>query len=181
MSDRFLEIGKIVGAQGLKGDVRVYPSSDFPERFLEPGKRWLLKPGQSDPQIVKLLGGRYLDGKGLYVVQLSESRDRTAAESLKDSRLFVLASDRPVLEEDEFHIVDLVGLPVFYQQTQALVGTVISVIAAGNDLLEVQPPANSESGEKPKPILIPFVKAIVPIVNLQEQRIEITPPPGLIE
>ncbi|HEY9659223.1 MAG TPA: ribosome maturation factor RimM, partial [Allocoleopsis sp.] len=38
----WLEIGKIVGVQGLKGEVRIYPNSDFPERFEQPGKRWLL-------------------------------------------------------------------------------------------------------------------------------------------
>jgi 16S rRNA processing protein RimM len=181
MPDRFLEIGKIVGAQGLKGEVRVYPSTDFPERFLNPGKRWLLKPGQSDPQIIKLLNGRYLDGKGLYVVQLAEVNDRTQAEALKDAKLFVLDSDRPRLEKDEFHVADLVGLSVFNQTTQVLVGTVISVIAAGNDLLEVKPETPDEPGKKPKTILIPFVKAIVPIVNLHQKRIEITPPLGLIE
>jgi 16S rRNA processing protein RimM len=180
MPDRFLEIGKIVGAQGLKGEVRIYPSSDFPERFLKPGRRWLLKPGQTDPENIKLLHGRYLDGKGLYVVHLAGISDRTQAEALKDARLLVSEQDRPSLEEDEFHIVDLIGLSVFRQDTQALVGTVVSVIAAGNDLLEVQPTRN-ETGEKLKTLLIPFVKAIVPTVDLEQRRIEITPPTGLID
>ena len=70
MTDRFIEIGKIVSTQGLKGEVWVYPNTDFPERFLEPGQRWLLRPGSKEPQPIKLLRGRYLDGKGLYVVQL---------------------------------------------------------------------------------------------------------------
>ena len=48
----------------------MYPNTDFPERFLEPGQRWLLRPGSKEPQPIKLLRGRYLDGKGLYVVQL---------------------------------------------------------------------------------------------------------------
>ncbi|MGL5511579.1 MAG: ribosome maturation factor RimM, partial [Microcoleaceae cyanobacterium] len=39
MSTDFIEIGKIVAAHGLLGEVRVYPESDFPERFLEPGQR----------------------------------------------------------------------------------------------------------------------------------------------
>ena len=37
----WLTVGKIVGAQGLRGDVKVIPSSDFPERFLKSGDRWL--------------------------------------------------------------------------------------------------------------------------------------------
>jgi 16S rRNA processing protein RimM len=180
MPDRFLEIGKVVGAQGLKGEVRVYPSTDFPERFLEAGQRWLLKPGQQEPQTVKLLHGRYLDGKGLYVIQLANVSDRTQAEALKDAKLLVLESDRPLLDDDEFHVADLIGLSVFLQDTQALIGTVISVIAAGNDLLEVQS-IDEAIQKKTKTLLIPFVKAIVPIVDLQHRRIEITPPSGLIE
>jgi len=61
----WLEIGKIVAPQGLDGEVRVYPSSDFPERFLEPGRRWLRRTGAGEPQPVELLFGRYIPGKGL--------------------------------------------------------------------------------------------------------------------
>ncbi|NJL35812.1 MAG: ribosome maturation factor RimM [Leptolyngbyaceae cyanobacterium RM2_2_4] len=171
----WLEIGKIVGVQGLKGEVRVYPNSDFPERFEQPGRRWLLRPGATEPEQIELVSGRYLNGKGLYVLQIKGIGDRTQAEALKDCRLLVPESDRPPLEEGEFHVSDLLGLKVFDQATQALVGTVVDVFAAGNDLLEVE---LSESGAK---TLIPFVKAIVPVVDLQQRRIEITPPAGLIE
>ncbi|MGB3200994.1 MAG: ribosome maturation factor RimM, partial [Nodosilinea sp.] len=43
-TDDWVEIGRIVAPQGVKGEVRVYPSTDFPERFLEPGDRWLKRP-----------------------------------------------------------------------------------------------------------------------------------------
>ncbi|MGL5065919.1 MAG: ribosome maturation factor RimM, partial [Microcoleus sp.] len=76
MSD-WIEIGTIVAAQGLYGEVRIYPNSDFPERFIEPGKRWLLYPNQKEPEAIEFLGGRYVPGKGLYVVELAgvESRE----------------------------------------------------------------------------------------------------------
>lgn len=199
----WLEIGRIVGVQGLKGEVRVYPNSDFPERFLEPGKRWLLRPGASEPEPIDLLSGRYLTGKGLYIIQLAGVNDRTQAETLRDCCLLVPESDRPPLEEDEFHVLDLIGLEVFDQATQKLVGTVVDVIPAGNDLLEVKlndsqravsafeetesqsatnprKPSRSK-GSKAPTVLIPFVKAIVPIVNLEQKRLEITPPQGLLE
>ncbi|NJP08164.1 MAG: ribosome maturation factor RimM [Leptolyngbyaceae cyanobacterium RU_5_1] len=182
MTSGFLEIGKIIAAQGMKGEVRVYPISDFPERFLKPGKRWLLRPGEVEPQPIELVHGRYLDGKGLYVVQFAEVTDRTQAEALRDCKLLVPDGDRPTLAEDEFHVIDLIGLQVFDQSTQALVGTVVSVIPAGNDLLEVErsSPANAANG-KSVTVLIPFVKAIVPLVDLYRRRIEITPPAGLID
>ena len=56
--DDWIEIGRIVAPQGIKGEVRVYPSSDFPERFLEPGERWLKRPRSLTPELVELVRGR---------------------------------------------------------------------------------------------------------------------------
>ena len=171
----FLEVGKIVSTQGLKGEVRVYPNTDFPQRFIEPGKRWILRSNATQPEEIQLVKGRYLDGKGLYIVQFAGIETCEQAEALRGSKILVLASDRPELEAGEFHVADLIGLEVFDQATQERVGTVVDILSAGNDLLEVKR-ENSKSR-----VLIPFVMAIVPIVDLKQNRIEITPPPGLIE
>ena len=169
----WLAIGKIVAPQGVKGEVRVYPDSDFPARFQDPGQRWLLRSQASEPEPVELLAGRYLAGKGLYVIQLAGVANRSQAEALRGALLLVPQSDRPPLEPGEFHILDLIGLEVFDQSTQERVGTVTRIVSAGNDLLEVEL-INKQTA------LIPLVKEIVPIVDLIEKRIEITPPPGLL-
>ncbi|MDX2214178.1 MAG: ribosome maturation factor RimM [Oculatellaceae cyanobacterium bins.114] len=174
----WIGIGKIVSAQGLKGEVRVYPDSDFPERFEQPGKRWLLRSPKATPEPVELVSGRYMPGKNLFVLRLAGIDDREQAEALRDSVLLVPESDRPLLEEDEFHVLDLIDLQVFDQATGALIGTVTDVIPAGNDLLEVK--LHQAQGKASK-VLIPFVKAIVPVVDLPARRLEISPPPGLIE
>jgi 16S rRNA processing protein RimM len=191
--DGWLEIGKIVAPQGLSGEVRVYPQSDFPERFEVPGKRWLLRPGEAEPQPIELLTGRYIQGKNLYVLKLAGVNNCDSAEELRGCKLLVPESDRPELGEDEYHVVDLIGLSVFMQESGKLVGTVVDIIAAGNDLLDVELHQDDEGeGERnnpnpkskiknPKSVLIPFVKAIAPVVDLQNRRIEITPPPGLLE
>ena len=70
MIDDWLEIGKIVAPQGMKGELRVYPETDFPERFEVPGKRWLLRENATQPEEVELVKGRFLEGKNLYVIQL---------------------------------------------------------------------------------------------------------------
>jgi len=173
----WMEIGRIVGAQGLKGEVRVYPDSDFPERFLEPGPRWLRSPGAAAPQPVKLVAGRLLAGKNLYVLKFAEVGDRTQAEALRGAVMLVPASDRLPLEPDEFHVRDLIGLEVWHQVTQTQVGTVTDLLAAGNDLLEVK---LLKPQGKTTTVLIPFVMAIVPVVDLSNRRIEITPPDGLL-
>ena len=206
MAEReWIEVGKIVAAQGLYGELRVYPDSDFPERFLEPGTRWIQRSGQAQPEPMELIEGRFIPGKGLYVIALEGIDNRTQAEALKQAKLLVPIGDRPQLEDGEFHVQDLVGLPVFRQDTGEELGVVVNLIPAGNDLLEVK--INETSVEKiedektdrvvpnrkskirkarrkstkSNTILIPFVEAIVPVVDLEEGRIEITPPPGLIE
>ena len=177
----WLQIGTIVAPQGLRGELRVYPDTDFPERFEVPGKRWLLRPGETEPQPIELLSGRYVEGKNLCIVKLAGVENREQVEELRGCKLLVPESDRPQLGEDEYHVVDLIGLQVFMQESGELVGTVVDVIPAGHDLLEVEMHQSFASDKKPKKVLIPFVKAIAPVVDLQADRIEITPPLGLLE
>ncbi|NEP54976.1 MAG: ribosome maturation factor RimM [Moorea sp. SIO3C2] len=137
MGDGWLEIGRIVAPQGLNGELRVYPNTDFPERFLEPGERWLLRPNAKEPESIQLEGGRFIEGKGLYVVSLEGIRYRDQSEKLRGAKLLVPESDRPYLEEDEYHVMDLLGVAVFHHHTGDQLGTVKDIIAAGNDLLEI--------------------------------------------
>lgn len=191
----WLEVGRIVGAQGMRGEVRIYPDSDFPERFLQPGPRWIRRPNASEVEEVQLVQGRFLPSKGLYIVQFEEVCDRTQAENLYKAALLVPAADRPTLEPGEFFVGDLVGLKVILHQTQAEIGTVVDIYSAGNDLLAIELYAASNSSEhspeptpqstkKPKkslPLLVPFVDEIVPVVNLEQGYVEIDPPAGLLE
>lgn len=176
--DGWLEIGTIVGAHGLRGEVRVYPTSDFPERFVEAGQRWLQRPGSDTPTPIQLKEGWLQPGKGNFVVKLEGVNDRDAAEALRDCLLLVPEGDRPTLEEGEFHVADLIGLRVIDQATQSPVGVVTNVLPAGNDLLQVK--LDTPRG-KTTDVLVPFVEAIVPVVAIDRGVVEITPPPGLID
>ena len=215
----WLLIGRIVGAHGLNGHVKVYPESDFPERFVEPGERWLKKPGR-EPTPIKISSGRYLEGTKNYLVKLSGINDRNQAEDLRSAQLVVPAGDRLPLNPGEFHVDDLVGLTVVTQADGTELGTVTNVFTTGHDLLEVTLSKQEESAQaksskeiaqlsqteenhasvrakaaeklrrkakrakkkkKPKTLLIPFVEDIVPVVDVESGRIEITPPPGLID
>lgn len=180
-----LEVGRLVSAQGLQGELRLNPLSDFPERFTVPGRRWI--QGRSGPaRAVTLLSGRQLPGKELYVLRLEGVNDRSSAEALVGHALLVPASDRPPLAEGEFHLLDLVGLEVRLLADGRGIGRVTDLLHAGNDLLEVELAAAPGIGEpaeqtKPRRILIPFVEPIVPEVHLGEGWLGITPPPGLLE
>ena len=61
----WLTIGRIVAPQGLRGEVRVNPSSDFPERFIKPGPRWL-QAEEEEPLEMELKSGRQIPGKSIY-------------------------------------------------------------------------------------------------------------------
>ncbi|WP_204102599.1 MULTISPECIES: ribosome maturation factor RimM [Spirulina sp. CCY15215] len=211
---KLLDVGKIVAAQGLKGELRVYPESDFPERFLQPGVRWLQLPNTSHPQQFELLSGRSIPGKKLYIIKLAGIEDIHQAEALRGAKFLVDASDRPSLKADEYHVADLVGLEVIIQSTGEAIGRVTEIYTAGNDLLEVtlntQPETVLENDPLETPldltseavsevatrsrkkkktrspktapsIFIPFVAEIVPVVDIKAGRIEIIPPPGLLE
>ncbi|MEL6901736.1 MAG: ribosome maturation factor RimM [Cyanobacteria bacterium J06606_4] len=213
--EEWVLIGRIVGAHGLNGHVKVYPESDFPERFITPGDRWLQKVG-GKPERVRLTSGRYLEGKNNYLVKLAGVDFRDQAEDLRSAQLMVPASDRLPLDPGEFHVNDLIGLLVILQADGTELGTVSNIFTTGHDLLEVtladSEPSTSESSptestqsapdpslrakaaqklrrkekrakkkKKPKTLLVPFVEEIVPVVDIAAGRIEITPPPGLID
>jgi 16S rRNA processing protein RimM len=173
--NKWLEIGWIVAAQGLKGEVRVYPDSDFPERFIEPGERWLLRPGSTQVEPIQLQAGRFLNGKGLYILRFAEIESREQAEQLRGTKLMVPLSDRPPLAAGEFHVMDLVGITVIHHETQALIGTVIGIAAAGNDLLEIELARTPE-----QTILVPLVSAFVTSLDLATRQLALSPIPGLI-
>jgi 16S rRNA processing protein RimM len=168
----WLEVGCVVGAQGLQGELRIYPDSDFPERFEQPGSRWLKRLDQTQIEPVQLQWGRFLASKGLYIIKLQGIDTRTQAETLKGATLLVPASERPTLAPGEFYLQDLVGLTAINQQTQTVIGSVIGIVYAGNTLLEVQ------CG--PLKCLVPFVEEIVPMVDLALGQVEICPLPGLL-
>ena len=174
IAKEWVNIGKIVAAHSMKGEVRAYSTSDFPERFEKPGTRWILRPNHSIPEPIELIKGRYMPGKNLYILEITGIENRSQAEALQGCELFVPMSDRPILNPGEYHVLDLIDLDVFHQETAEHIGKVTELIVAGNDLLQVETPTG-------KKILIPFVNEIVPLVDLTQKRIEINPPPGLLE
>ena len=172
-SDDWLPVGKVVAVQGLKGELRINPASEFPERFIEPGTRWLKARGKA-PKEIELKSGRQLPGKSVFVVRFAGVESRAAAEALAGQTLMVPVDDRPELEEGEFHLLDLVGLEARLSADGTAIGTVSDLISGGNELLEI----TTTDGRK---LLIPFVEVIVPEVQLEEGWLLLTPPPGLLD
>ncbi len=182
--NKWLEIGTIVAARGLKGELKVLSSTDFPERFEVPGQRWLKSPQNASPQPIELISGKSVAGKNIYIVRLEGIENRNQAESLRGYKLLVVDETTPKLEQEEYHVSQLIDLDVYEQKTGKIIGKVVDIFTAGHDLLEIKLTAKIETQVKDKQekkVFIPFVYEIVPVVDLEQQRIEINPPAGLLE
>jgi len=171
--DKWMTIGELVAPQGLKGEIRIKPRSDFPERFTKPGKRWIQKDNEV-PTEIKLKKGMLIPGKSIYIISLEGVSDRISAEKLVGWKLLVPVNSRPNLSNDEYHYFDLIGLEARKGAQKTLIGYVTDLIKGGNDLLEIE----LVEGKK---VLVPFVKEIVPEIKIKEKWLLINPPPGLLE
>ena len=171
--DKWMSIGEIVAPQGLKGDLRIKPSSDFSERFTEPGKRWIQKTDEL-PTEIKLIKGKLIPGKSIYVLSIEGVSNRSSAEKIIGWSLVIPIDSRPNLNSDEYHYFDLIGLEARVGPEKNVIGYVTDLIKGGNDLLEIE----LLEGKK---VLVPFVKAIVPDIEIKEKWLRINPPPGLLE
>ena len=171
--DKWMTIGEIVAPQGLKGDIRIKPSSDFPERFTKPGKRWIQKTDEL-PTEINLTKGILIPGKTIYILSIEGVSNRRSAEEITGWKLLIPIDSRPNLSEEEYHYFDLIGLEARKGPNKALVGHVTDLIKGGNDLLEIE----LVEGKK---VLVPFVKEIVPEIEIKEKWLLLNPPPGLLE
>ena len=171
--DKWMLIGRIVAPKGLKGDIRIKPSSDFPERFTKPGKRWIQKTNEL-PTEIKIIKGKPVPGKSIYVLSIEGVSNRSSAEKIIGWSLVVPSNSRPTLSDEEFHYLDLIGLEARQGASLKLIGHVTDLIKGGNDLLEIE----LVEGKK---VLVPFVKEIVPEIEIKEKWLLLNPPPGLLE
>ena len=164
-------VGRIGRPQGIKGEVTVEVRTDDPDLRFVPGAVLVTEPVERGPLTVdsSRQQGRYL------VVAFAGCADRNSAELLRDTLLLVDVADLPPLaDEDEYYDSQLLGLTAELPDS-ALLGEVTDVLhLPGGDVLVVRRPHGLEA-------LVPFVKAIVPTVDLAAGRLVVTPPPGLLE
>ena len=164
-------VGRIGRPHGVRGDVVGGVRTDEPELRFARGARLDTDPVGVGPLTVA--GFRWHSGELL--VRFAEIGDRTAAAEFGGTWLLVdSASLAPLPDPDEFRDGDLVGLSVRTVGGTA-VGTVTDVLHHGQDILVVDP-----VGPGAEQILIPFVKAIVPEVDVAGGVLVIDPPEGLL-
>ncbi|GAB3389485.1 ribosome maturation factor RimM [Humibacter soli] len=166
-----LRVGRLTKAHGLKGAIKLELFTDDPERRFVPGAEFSLQVPSGSKWHGKTLTLSELRWYNGHPVGFFKGvGDRTEAESLIKAILWVDQDDS--VEEDAWYDHQLVGLSVLRDGTE--VGTVARVDhLPAQDLLAVK----TRDGE----VLVPFVSAIVPEVDIQAGTVTVTPPIGLFE
>jgi len=168
-----LVVGRVGRPHGLHGEVTVEVRTDDPDQRFAGGSCLATVPAERGPLTVS--GSRWHSGQLL--VRFAGYEDRNAAEELRDTVL-AIDSDQlgPLDDPEEFYDHDLIGLQVVTVAGEP-VGVVADVVHPGQDVLVVEG-SGPRSGNE---ILVPFVAAIVPEVDVAAGRLVIDPPPGLLD
>ena len=174
--NEWLVVGLITSCHGINGQVKVNSLSDFEERFLKPGTRWLEKENET-PSEIELTSGFKQPGKETFIIKFQGINTRDNAEQLKKYKILVKANKLPELKKEEFHLLELINLQVKILENDKLkiIGKVINLENERNNLLVI------ELLENQKKVLIPFVNEIVPLVDIKNNFLIIDPPTGLLE
>ena len=172
----WLVVGLITSCHGISGQVKVKSLSDFEERFLQPGIRWLQLEDET-PSKIELTSGFKQPGKETFIIKFQGINTRDHAEKLKKYKILVKTDEFPKLKKEEFHLLELINLQVKTIENDQLriIGKVINLENEKNNLLVI------ELFKNQKKVLIPFVKEIVPLVDIKNNFIIIKPPKGLLE
>ena len=174
--NEWLIVGFITSCHGTNGQVKVKSLSDFEERFLKPGMRWLQKENEP-PSKIDLISGFKQPGKETFIIKFQGINNRDHAEQIKTFKFLVKTDKLPKLKKEEFHLLELINLEVKTLENDELkiIGKVINLENEKNNLLVI------ELFKNQKKVLVPFVKEIVPLVDIKNNFLIINPPNGLLE
>ena len=174
--NEWLVVGLITSCHGINGKVKVKSLSDFEERFVEPGMRWLQKENEP-PLKIELISGFKQPGKEIFIVKLKGVNTRNHAEQFKKFKILVKTDKLPKLKKEEFHLMELINLEVKTLENDELkiIGKVINLENEKNNLLII------ELFKNQKKVLVPFVEEIVPLIDIKNNFLIINPPNGLLE
>ena len=153
MADRLLQVGRVSGAFGVKGEIRITTFTEDP-LALKTYRDLKREDGSAGLTLTTVRAV-----KGAVIVTATGIDTRDQADALKGLKLFVSRNDLPDPDEDEFYLADLVGLAVRDPAGEVL-GVIKSVQDFGaGDLLEVQPPVGATWW-------LPFTREAVPAVDI---------------
>ena len=166
--EQFLQVGVISSTHGIRGEVKVFPTTDDPMRFKKL-KKVLLDTGRERLEL-EVQSVRFF--KQFAIVKFKGIDNINDIERYKGKGLFVPREDAVPLDEDEYYIADLIGMEVFTEDGHF--GVVKDVMETGAN--EVYIIESDEHGE----VLIPAIRQCVLDVNVEEKKMKIRLMDGLI-
>jgi len=166
-----LVIGRIIRAHGIRGEVVVQVTTDEPATRYTAGATLATDPAAAGPLTIESVRPH----QGRLIIAFDGVLDRDGAEALRGLRLCIDSGDvAPPTDPDEFLDFQLVGLTAVDRAGENL-GEVVGVEhGPAADLLVLR---RTDGGRA----LVPFVRAIVPTVDLDAGRVVLTPPEGLLD
>ena len=168
MTENLITIGKIVSTQGHRGEVRVLPSTDFPERFQSMSEMKVSLNGQ----IRVMHPEKVWPHKGFIIIKFKEILDMNQAELLRDAVIHISREELTQLPVGTYYIFQIVGLDVFTEEGRFL-GTIKEVLATGsNDVYIIQ-------REGQKDLLIPAIKQVIKEVDIERKKMVVELMEGL--
>ncbi|SNR92279.1 ribosome maturation factor RimM [Desulfurobacterium atlanticum] len=163
-------IGKIVGAHGIKGEVKVKPETEIFERQLKETRKLTGYRGVSKKTFTVDTVKPY---KNLFIIKFKEITDRNSAETAINTSLFIKKNELIPLEEDEFFFEDLIN-SIVETEDGTKVGKVKEILEMpASHILVVE----KENG---KEALIPFINQFIKEIDKEAKKIVITPIEGLV-
>ena len=164
-----LSIGKIVGAHGIKGAVKVYSYAESPSIF-RPNRSILLEDTQSRRRSLCINWAR--PHKRGVLLSLKGIDTRNDAEALIGSELFINKEELPELESGTYYWTEIIGLSV-YRAGGNYLGKITSILPTGsNDVYIVKDENNEET-------LIPALESVVIGIDLEQKKMLVDLPEGL--
>jgi 16S rRNA processing protein RimM len=170
--EKWFNVGKIVNTQGIKGEVRVISTTDFPEERYKKGNiLYLFLPKSGTPLQLTIKNHRKHKNFDLLLFEGYENINEV--EKFRDGILKVPESQLSELDEGEFYFHEIIGCLVFTKHGEE-VGKITEILTPGaNDVWVVK-------GNNGKELLIPYIDDVVKKVDIKEKIILIDPLEGLL-
>ena len=166
--ENLLQVGVITTTHGIRGEVKVFPTTDDPKRFLDL-KNVILDDGKTTLDL-EIKNVKFF--KNLVILKFKGIDNINDIEKYKKAGLYVTREDAVELEEDEYFIADLIGMDVISDEGEQL-GTISDVLQTGaNDVYVI-----SSKGQKD--LLLPAIHECVLDVNVEERTMKVHLMPGL--
>lgn len=169
MVDRF-QIGVIAGTHGVKGDVKIFPTTDDPARFKK--LKTVILAGRKSESVVAISNVR-LSGK-FVIARLQGIDDMDKARLLRESTLWIPREDAVPLPPGKYYVPDLIGISVRLEDGSVL-GELTDVIFTGaNDVYQVTTPDGRN-------VLLPVIDDCIIELKPEEGYAVVRPLPGLLD